>query len=58
MEYKIDEFGHCSIPEGTKTIEYQKFKNCTNLKSIKIPDSVISIEAQAFEGCSNLYLEA
>lgn len=51
MEYKIDEFGHCSIPEGTKTIEYQKFKNCTNLKSIKIPDSVISIEAQAFEGC-------
>ena len=26
MEYKIDEFGHCSIPEGTKLLNIRNLK--------------------------------
>ena len=35
MEYEIDEYGHCIIPEGIKVIEGMAFSGCRNLKSVK-----------------------
>ncbi len=36
------------------TIKKGLFKNCTNLKEVKIPDSVYKIGAEAFSGCTGI----
>lgn len=37
-----------------KCIGFSAFKNCSNIKSIKLPDTLKEIEAWAFSGCSSL----
>jgi len=44
----------CIIPDGTMSISYAAFENCTGLKEIVIPDSVTSIDPAAFRGCTVL----
>lgn len=36
------------------TIEYQAFKDCTELTSVVMPDTVTTISHAAFSGCANL----
>ena len=45
-----------SFEEGCqiRTIGWQTFSGCTNLKKITIPDSVVSIDFYAFENCTSL----
>ena len=43
-----------TIKDGTKWIESEAFKNCSNLSSIHIPNSVIGIGYGAFSGCISL----
>ena len=45
---------HVIIPEGTKEIELDAFKDCTGLTSVTIPNSVTSIGNWAFSDCSGL----
>lgn len=54
MKYKIDESGHCIIPEGTGIIKDDAFWYCLGLKSVELSDSVTSIGWQAFSCCSGL----
>ena len=42
------------IPEGTTKIEMGAFKNCKELRDLKIPRSVTRIEHDALLGCENL----
>lgn len=43
-----------TVPESVTCIENSAFKNCKNLKNIKIGSNVESIGSNAFEGCVNL----
>lgn len=40
-----------TIKEGTRIIGTEAFKDCKNLKTIKIPNSVTEISDAAFDGC-------
>ena len=42
------------IPEGIKTIAFDKFHQCNNIKTVKLANSVRKIESQAFAYCPNL----
>jgi len=42
------------LPDSTKTLAEQAFKDWTALESIHIPEGVTTIPAQAFWGCSSL----
>lgn len=42
------------IPEGTKSINYQEFKDFKNVEEIILPSSLLAINASAFEGCTSL----
>lgn len=42
------------IKEGTVTISYMAFSDCTGLTSVTIPNSVTKISGYAFYGCSGL----
>ncbi len=51
--------GDISIPskiEGypVTTIDYNAFRDCTNIESVFVPDSVTRIYGSAFENCTNL----
>ena len=46
--------GDVVIPDGVTQIQYNVFRDCTGLTSIKIPNSVTSIGYCAFSGCSGL----
>ena len=52
-KYEIQN-GVCIIPEGTTKIEMGAFKNCKELRELKIPRSVTHIEQDALLGCENL----
>jgi len=43
-----------TLPDKTKSIAGNVFKDCTNIVSITIPASVTSIGERAFVGCTNL----
>ena len=43
-----------SIPEGCETIGAAAFKDCHQLRQIRIPDSVRSIDESAFANCSDV----
>lgn len=49
--YNIEEY---TIPDGTKAIKAEAFKQCDSLKKVNIPDSVTSIGDYAFYWCDNL----
>lgn len=40
------------IPDGVSMIEWDAFRDCTGLTSIRIPDSVTAIGVSAFYGCN------
>lgn len=42
------------IPDGTKVIPKEVYKDCTKLKSVVIPEGVVKIEEGAFSGCESL----
>ena len=42
------------IPDGCTSIGAKAFKNCANLRQIRIPASVTSIDTTAFEGCAEV----
>ncbi|MBR5514587.1 MAG: leucine-rich repeat protein [Clostridia bacterium] len=44
----------CYVKEGTLTIVYGAFSNCTSLVSVNIPDSVLLIGSNAFRNCKSL----
>lgn len=46
--------GSITIPEGTRCIYYDAFKNCDKLSSIQFPESLDTIESNAFAGCTNI----
>ncbi len=43
-----------TIPKNVKSIEWNAFMNCRNLKSVSLPKSDIKIGIGAFFGCRNL----
>ena len=43
-----------TIPKNVKSIEWNAFMNCRNLKSVSLPKSDIKIGTGAFFGCRNL----
>ena len=45
---------HIRIPDGTRTIEQNAFKDNTNIISVVIPNSVTSIGRFAFFGCTSI----
>lgn len=42
------------IPDGVKSIGYEAFQYCYDLKSVTMPNSVTKIEYRAFEDCTSL----
>ena len=42
------------IPEGTETIKYSVFANCSSIVSVTIPESVTEVGDYAFGNCQNL----
>jgi len=46
--------GYYNIPNDTKSISSNAFKDCKRLSGINIPSSVFEIEDHAFSGCENL----
>lgn len=53
VSYPKDKKGKYEIPEGTKTIWRNAFKE-SNIPAVKIADSVTHIQSYAFHSCSNL----
>ena len=59
-QHETGAFQNCSslvmvhIPEGTKLIPIQCFKDCKALREVRIPDSVKKIGESAFEDCQQL----
>lgn len=43
-----------SIPESTKSIEWEAFSGCTGLTFFKIPDTTTYLGDDVFSGCSNI----
>ncbi len=54
IEAKDTISGDYAIKDGTKTIAYSAFRNCTSLKNITIPNSVVSIGSHVFYKCTSL----
>ena len=44
------------VPDSCTSIGSLAFKNCTNLKVVRVPAN-IEIAANAFENCGNVYIE-
>ena len=53
VSYPKDKKGKYEIPEGTKTIWRNAFKE-SNIPAVKIADSVTHIQSYAFNSCDNL----
>lgn len=53
VSYPKDKKGKYEIPEGTKTIWRNAFKE-SNIPAVKIADSITHIQSYAFNSCSNL----
>ena len=43
-----------TIPSHIKTIAYQAFRHCSQLKTIELPQGLETIESEAFSECSQL----
>ena len=43
-----------NLPSSIRTIEYDAFRGCNNLKSIIFPEGLESIETSAFSNCASL----
>lgn len=54
IEAKDNLSGNYSVKNGTITIAYMAFDNCTKLTGIFLPDSVKCIGSQAFDRCTEL----
>lgn len=46
--------GTYEVPNGTKVIKNNAFRNCNQIKEIVIPKSLVVIENEAFSMCKNL----
>ena len=46
--------GAVTVKDGTKTIAYQAFANCTSITKITLPQTLESIGGYAFYNCKNL----
>ena len=44
------------IPDGCQVIGAYAFRDCGNLKWIRIPDSVTAVDPTAFDGCGRVYV--
>ncbi len=53
MKYEVKN-GVGIIPQGTKKVVAEAFKDCKELTAIEIPEGVISIGNSAFQGCTSL----
>lgn len=42
------------LPEGLVTIDYQAFRDCTNLRSVILPNSAYDLGVDLFDGCTAL----
>ena len=58
MSFEGDNMKSVEIPLNCTDIYPDAFKNCTNLKQVRILNPDIHIYANAFDGCSGLYVFA
>ena len=49
-----DEITDIAIPEGTTSIPYGAFYNCSSIESVSIPDGITFIGSNDFYGCTSL----
>lgn len=50
----LNNLKRCEIPEGTKIIDENAFKDADSLQVVEIPEGVETIGAYAFSGCESL----
>lgn len=54
-ESKIEIFAELKYFTGLKSIPVEAFRECNNLKKIKLPNNISSIENSAFKECDQLF---
>lgn len=47
--------GAVNIRQGTRSISYSAFENCTGITSLTLPEGLVNIYQRAFNGCSTLH---
>lgn len=49
-----DELINLVVPDGTTSIRYNAFDNCSYLESVSLPESIVEINDSAFRNCVNI----